>query len=60
VKIDPTLEPICRDADRLTVYAWAFRYPGEPVDPPEDETREALDLARRVFAEIRRRLPDVP
>lgn len=42
----------------LSEYAWKYRYPGEPGEPDETETREALDLAREVHDAILARLPD--
>ena len=41
----------------MTEYAWKFRYPGEPVEPPVAEAQEALTLAREVYAAILNRLP---
>jgi HEPN domain-containing protein len=46
--IDPTLEAVCRRAEGLTVFAWAFRYPGE-VEVPLDEAEDALAIARDVY-----------
>jgi hypothetical protein len=33
VGIDSSLESLCRTAERLTVFAWTFRYPGDAVAP---------------------------
>ncbi len=41
----------------LTGYAWRFRYPGEPEEPPVAEAREALALAREVYEAVISRLP---
>ena len=57
VAIDATLEDLARRAARLTEYAWKFRYPGEPEEPPVAEAQEALTLAREVYAAILSRLP---
>ncbi len=57
-RIDPTLEDLTRRAARLTDYAWRFRYPGEPEQPPIPEAEEALALAREVWEAILSRLPD--
>jgi HEPN domain-containing protein len=54
---DPALEPLLRRADGLTVYAWAFRYPGDLEEPPVGEAEEALALGREVLAAILDRLP---
>ena len=47
-----------RRAARLTEYAWEFRYPGEPFEPPASEAEEALAMAREVYEAILNRLPD--
>ncbi|MDR7523504.1 MAG: HEPN domain-containing protein [Armatimonadota bacterium] len=56
-RLDPTLEPLLRRASGLTDYAWKFRYPGEPDEPPRGEAEEALALAREVYEQILVRLP---
>ena len=55
---DPSLEPLLRRASVLTDYAWKFRYPGEPEEPPREEAEEALALAREVYEAILARLPE--
>jgi HEPN domain-containing protein len=57
VAIDATLEDLARRAARLTEYAWKFRYPGEPVEPPPEEAQEALALAHEVYEAVLSRLP---
>ena len=54
---DSSLESLCQRADRLSVFAWAFRYPGDPEEPCGTEVEEALRLAREVFDEMLTRLP---
>jgi HEPN domain-containing protein len=56
--IDATLTDLMRGAARLTEYAWRFRYPGEPEEPPVSEAQEALALAREVYEAILSRLPE--
>lgn len=56
--IDGSLEPTLRRAAELTDYAWKFRYPGEPHEPPREEAEGALALAREVYDAILARLPD--
>ena len=58
VKIDASLREVAERASPLTEYAWKFRYPGEPDEPSVAETREALVLAREVYAAILARLPE--
>lgn len=57
VVVDETLEAICREAERLTTFAWIFRYPGDVDEPPPEEVADALVLARRVYDAILARLP---
>jgi HEPN domain-containing protein len=54
---DPSLEPLCVRADRLSVFAWVFRYPGDPEEPAQAEVAGALRLAREVFDAMLSRLP---
>ncbi|MDQ7850960.1 MAG: HEPN domain-containing protein [Armatimonadota bacterium] len=56
-RLDPTLEPLLRRASGLTDYAWKFRYPGEPDEPPREEAEEALALAGEVYEQLLVRLP---
>lgn len=56
-RLDPGLEPLLRRASVLTDYAWKFRYPGEPDEPPREEAEDALALAREVYDAILGRLP---
>jgi HEPN domain-containing protein len=57
LEIDQTLKPVVNRAVPLTDYAWKFRYPGEPEEPPVAEAQEALALAREVYEAILSRLP---
>ena len=54
---DSSLEPICVRADRLSVFAWAFRYPGDPDEPTRTEVEDALALARVVHEAMLANLP---
>lgn len=57
IGLDPSLEQVGRRAERLTVYAWAFRYPGDPEEPTVKEAEEALAIGREVYEAILARLP---
>jgi HEPN domain-containing protein len=57
VEQDQSLEPVCRRAERLSVFAWVFRYPGDPEEPAGDEAQSALALAREVLEVMLSRLP---
>ena len=54
---DRSLEALCVGADRLSVFAWAFRYPGDPEEPTRAEVEGALNLSREVFEAMLSRLP---
>ena len=54
---DPSLEPLCRRAERLSVYAWVFRYPGDTDQPEREETEAALHLAHEIYGSLLSRLP---
>ena len=55
--LDHSLEPLCRGAEGLTTFAWIFRYPGEPEEPPVEDAVGALALARDVYHAVLARLP---
>ena len=54
--IDASLNVALDPARNLTVFAWAFRYPGSDDAPPEAEARDALLLAHGAVDAIRERL----
>lgn len=53
---DPSLEPVLRQAEELTDYASAFRYPDAPYEPDAAEAAEALATADRLCGEVQRRI----
>ena len=55
--IDVSLEPLLKRTESLTVYAWAFRYPGDAEVPSVEESRSALAVAQEVVEAILARLP---
>jgi hypothetical protein len=55
--LDATLAATVDRAKDLTPYAWRFRYPGTPLVPSEEDTQEALALAREVYDAVAVRLP---
>ena len=57
VQVDPSLEPLLRQAAPLTEYAWKFRYPGEPDEVPRGEAEEAFRLAREIYEAVLGHLP---
>ena len=36
----------------MTEYAWRFRYPGDPFEPPVDEVADAIDVADEVVSQV--------
>lgn len=54
--LNPSLSDLLAEADQLTDYASAFRYPDAPYVPDQEEAAGALTLARRVHDEIKRLL----
>lgn len=53
VAFNAGLAGLLSEADQLTDYAVLFRYPDAPYEPDEAEAATALDLARRVYEEIK-------
>jgi predicted nucleotidyltransferase/HEPN domain-containing protein len=56
--LDATLTDLIARAGSLTDYAWKFRYPGGGPLPPEEETKETIELARQLYEAVLERLPD--
>jgi HEPN domain-containing protein len=54
--IDPSLEDVTGQADRLTEYAWLHRYPAEIGEPSLVDAQEALGLARALVEAVAARL----
>jgi HEPN domain-containing protein len=54
--LDSSLTDALDPARDLTVFAWAFRYPGPGEPPPEAEAHQSLQLARTTVAAIEQRL----
>lgn len=55
--IDASLETLLRRAEALSVYAWAFRYPGDVENPSVQEAVGTLAVAREVVEAMLMRLP---
>jgi HEPN domain-containing protein len=58
VEIEPDLEPLLREAAKLSEYATRYRYPGEAETAVLEEATEALKLAQEVVEQALARLPD--
>jgi HEPN domain-containing protein len=50
--IDPSLDPLLTRAERLTQYAWRFRYPGAPFEPRAADAAGAHEDARALLERI--------
>jgi hypothetical protein len=57
LELDPSLRSLVDAAVPLTEYAWSLRYPGEIVRPKRSEAEQALNIAKRVAKEIKKRIP---
>lgn len=57
VELDRTLAPLVQRTDKLTTYAWRFRYPGAPYQATLEEAHSAAGLAREVLDAILSRVP---
>ncbi len=55
--IDATLQSIVDEAAPLSQYAWQFRYPGETDPPTQQDTDDALRIARAALAAVLARVP---
>ena len=53
-ELEVGLAPLFQAAANLNEYAVVFRYLDAPREPDEEEARNALDVANRVFAELSR------
>lgn len=53
---DASLKATFDPARDLTVFAWAFRYPGSDEAPPEAEAHDSLRLAQATVDAVRIRL----
>jgi HEPN domain-containing protein len=56
-EIDPSLDEVSREVAPLTVYEWAFRYPGPVEEPTQQEASDALLKATRTVDEVTDRMP---
>jgi HEPN domain-containing protein len=55
---DPSFRILLDHAEELSPMAWRYRYPGDVLDPDEEECREALRMSREVRDFVRARLPE--
>jgi HEPN domain-containing protein len=55
--VDSTLKSLIDQGVPLTQYAWEFRYPGNSEEPSQEESEEALQVAKAIYQDILKRLP---
>ncbi len=55
---DPTLKPLVDRSVPPTKYAWKYRYPDEPEEPPRPEAEAALALDHELYEAVLSRLPE--
>ena len=55
--VDESLQLLVEKAERLTEYAWLYRYPGDAAEPAGDDVAEAFKSARDVVQAVLSRLP---
>lgn len=56
--LDSSIANLVKRSERLTVFAWIFRYPGHAEEPPLQEAQEWLELAAEVLAAVLDRPPN--
>lgn len=56
--LDNEFEFLLDHAEYLSPFAWRFRYPGDVLDPDEEETQRALELAGQALEFIFWRIPE--
>lgn len=57
IRLDEAFKVLQRAAQNLTVYAVGIRYPGEFIEPDENEAQAALEMAHEVWDFVLKRLP---
>jgi len=57
IGLDRDFQVLQSDARDLTIYAVGIRYPGEFIEPDENEAQAALEMAYTVWNFVLKRLP---
>ncbi len=57
-RLHSDLRPALDPARELTVFAWRFRYPGEPSESDLEEAQSAFVMAQTVYLAITAHLPE--
>ncbi len=58
IKFDADFEVLRDSAESLTPYATEFRYPGDIVEPKQDDVEEALEMAVLVLDFVTQAVPN--
>ena len=59
-EIDQSFDILTEHAHMLNPYSSAFRYPDVAIEPDEEDVREAIDSAKRVFEFARGKIEGTP
>jgi HEPN domain-containing protein len=57
-EIDNTFESLADHAEELSPFAWRFRYPGDLLEPAQDEAQRAVELAHAALDFVTERIPE--
>ena len=57
-EIESSFESLIDQAESLSPFAWRFRYPGELLQPDEDEARQAIQFAIEALDFVLERIPN--
>jgi HEPN domain-containing protein len=58
IKFEPSFEILHESAESLTPYATEFRYPGDIVEPEQNDVEEALEMAVLVLGFVTQVVPN--
>jgi HEPN domain-containing protein len=59
IKFDANFEVLRDSAESLTPYATEFRYPGDIIEPEQDDVEEALEMAVLVLSFVTQAVPNL-
>lgn len=60
LEFEASFESLRDAAEILTPYATEFRYPGELIEPEDEDVREALEMAKTILHFVYALLPSEP
>jgi HEPN domain-containing protein len=59
IKFNTNFEVLRNSAESLTPYATEFRYPGDIIEPEQDDVEEALEMAVLVLSFVTKAVPSL-